>query len=225
MHYAKRRPRSALAGAFAACFICATAAWGAALQTVAEDEGGKSGERMAERCSSPEISMKAPSGEWTATVDALGNLLLEGKEEFHAVAENVLPELSFSLNGRWLVYPQRRQDAETDLMLLALPPDLPARVLVALPGSEDRPSFSPDSRTVAFVGTSKGLASVFTVKAGEEKAKPKQRTNLSVNRSTRQAGQAPAGFTPPPDRRGFRWEKGALTWQSGEESNSVRVDQ
>jgi hypothetical protein len=169
----------------------------------------------------PSRRTASPGREWEALVveGALSIRPFGRPEAATAVRGGVHPEVAFSPDGGALVFAAEGLHPETDLWLLALPPDAPPAPLTDWRGSEDRPVFSPDGRQLAFVSGRTGVASLWALdlETGEER----QLTNLGAQDRPRAPGRPPAGSLPPPDPATLAWDDAGLTWVAGGERYRV----
>lgn len=153
----------------------------------------------------PYIAAPAPVD---VEVDRSGDLRIDGR----VIARHALPELAFYATT--IVFPSDT-GAGTDLLVLWRKDALP-EPLIAWPGTEDRPSFSPDGDSLAFVASTDGLPSVWMLDLASREA-----TRLTNQGLRRTPGRAPEGFVPPPDSPRFMWSADRLSWTANGVAYSV----
>lgn len=120
------------------------------------------------------------------------------------------PRLAISADDALLVYTRETDEGTTDLWRVRLPDGAPER-LTDWPDSEDRPTFSPDGRRVAFVSGRTGIAAwwVIELPTAGLATEARQLTNFKVER---RPGQPPDGWIPVPDGTTYAWTDAGLTW-------------
>lgn len=136
-------------------------------------------------------------GQGAAILNARGELSLRQADGSRKVlAENVRGDLSPSADEKTLAMTLRGangDNGETAVAVSDLNGEL--RVIADSNGVDDRPSLSPDGKTVVFVSGRTGVASLWrTTLAGGE---PVQITNLGIQAGVARNGP-PEGFVPPP---------------------------
>jgi hypothetical protein len=136
----------------------------------------------------------------TATVDDEGLLTLAGRQ----LAVGVRGDVCATPDARALLFTKEPANAEAPTTVAVADVDGASRTLA---DDGDRPSVSPDGKTVVFVSARTGVASLYrTTLAGGEAV---QLTNKGLETLTRAEGDEsdPAGFVPVPvahDRLSWR---------------------
>lgn len=152
----------------------------------------------------------SPSRTITATVAPGGALSLTRAGRTFAVDTLVDPRLAFSPDEGSLVYARQGELPETDLWITGTTSGIPAR-LVAWPGSEDRPVFSPDGRRLAFVSGRTGIAAWWVIDLATPN-EGRQLTNVGLEDLAHTMGEPPPGFVPVPDGLTYSWTDDGLVW-------------
>ncbi len=174
------------------------------------------------------ISVSSPNGDWLASLDEAGRLLLSESKALDRqaieIGNEVLPEIAFSGDSKKLVFAQEREGGDIDLMVISIPPEGDARPAIEWAGTEDRPLFSPDGSHLAFVSGRTGIASLYVLDLRYSEQEPLQMTNVGLEEVERPAGRPPEGFVPPPERDSMTWEGNILTWRSGGDVYQLEVN-
>jgi WD40-like Beta Propeller Repeat len=158
---------------------------------------------------------KSPDATWEALVAEGGALRMRpfgDDTQTVAVDADVLPEVAFSPDDRFLVYARLDPMGESDLWLVAAPWTATPIRLTDWVGTEDRPVVSPDGRAVAFVAGRTGIASLWTFILADGATTAVQLTNVGLEHVQHASGVAPEGFIPPPDKTTLRWDQDGLSW-------------
>ena len=147
-----------------------------------------------------------------ALVTTEGELKLRGADGAEQlVATGVKGEVVAARRGELLFTVEAAVTLGDSAVVLAAEGSTP-RVIADGDGVDDRPSVSPDQRTVVFVSGRTGIASLWrTTLDGEA---PVQLTNVGIEAGVEREGE-PAGFVPPPV------VADAVTWVS---ADVVRYD-
>lgn len=132
----------------------------------------------------------------TVTVDEDGALSFAGR----ALATGVRGDLVVTPDAQALLFTRDAVDfeAETSTAIAVVDLNGASRVIADGDGTDDRPSVSPDGKTVVFVSARTGIAALYrTTLAGEA---PVQLTNVGLEALTRAEDDEsdPAGFVPVP---------------------------
>lgn len=158
---------------------------------------------------------KSPDAAWEALVAEGGALRVRpfgDDTQAVAVDNEVLPEVAFSPDERFLVYARLDPMGESDLWLIAAPWTATPVRLTDWVGTEDRPVVSPDGHAVAFVSGRTGIASLWTFPLADGATTAVQLTNVGLEHVRHASGVAPEGFVPPPDQTTLRWDQDGLSW-------------
>lgn len=161
----------------------------------------------------------SPTARWTAQVDEDRGLSLQGR----LIDAPVDPRVAFAPDETRLVYARADSLGETDLWQVDLPTGSPTLVL-AWPGSQDRPVLSPDGRRLAFVSGHTGIAAWWTVRLDGGLPVPledaQQLSNVDL---VRRPGQPPDGWLPVPTTQPATWDEAGLHWVAQDQQHDLAV--